>query len=71
MDHAGRNSNPYVCKHCIETGHRSPDISDFKTIGSNFRKNVFKHKIAEALLIKQLRRTLNEPEKPIELKHFN
>ena len=60
VDHAGRNSNSYVYKHCIETGHRSSDINDLKIIGSNFRKNVFKRKIAEALLIKQLNPTLNK-----------
>ena len=47
IDNVGRDSKSYVCKHCIETGHRSPDINDFKIIGSNFLKNVFKHKIAE------------------------
>ena len=46
IDHAGRDSNSYVYKHCIETGHRSPDINDLKIIGSNFCKNVFKRKIA-------------------------
>ena len=71
IDHAGRDSNSYVYKHCIETGHRSPDISDFKIIGINFCKNVFKRKIAEALLIKQLKPTLNKQEKSIELKLFN
>ena len=65
IDHAGRDSNSYVYKHCIENGHRSPDINDFKIIGSNFRKNVFKCKIAEALLIKQLKPTLNKQEKSI------
>ena len=71
IDHAGRDSNSYVYKHCMETGHRSPDISDFKIIGSNFRKNVFERKIVEALLIKQLKPTLNKQEKSIELKPFN
>ena len=71
IDHAGRDSNSYVYKNCIETGHRSPDVSDCKIIGSNFRKNVFKRKIAEALLIKQLKPTLNKQEKSIELKLFN
>ena len=70
IDHAGRDSNSYVYKHCIETGHRSPDINDFKIIGSNFCKNVFKRKIAE-LLIKQLNPTLDKHEKLIERKHFN
>ena len=58
-------------KHCIETGHRSPNINDFKITSSNFRKNVFKRKIAEALLIKQLKPTLSKQEKLIELKRFN
>ena len=71
IDHAGRDSNSYVYKHCIETGHRSPDINDFKIIGSNVCKNVLKRKIAEALLIKQLKPTLNKQEKSIELKRFN
>ena len=60
IDRAVRDSNSYVYKHCIETGHRSSDINDLKIIGSNFRKNVFKRKIAEALLIKQLKPTLNK-----------
>ena len=52
IDHAGRDSNSCVYKHCVETGYRSPNINHFKIIGSNFRKNVFKRKIAKALLIK-------------------
>ena len=60
IDHARRDSKLYIYKHCIETGDGSPDIHDFKIIGSNFRKNVFKPKIAEALLIKHLRPTLNK-----------
>ena len=66
-----RDSNSYVYKNCIETGHRSPDINDSKIIGSKFRKNVFKRKIAEMLLIKQLKPTLNKQEKSIELNLFN
>ena len=71
IDHAGRDSKSNIYKHCIETGHRSPDINDFKIIGTNFRKNVSKRKIAEALLIKQLKPTLNKQEKLIKLKLFN
>ena len=55
IDHTARDSKSYVHKHCIGTGHISPDINDVIIIGSNFRKNVFKRKIAEALLIKQLK----------------
>ena len=71
IDHSEKDSKSYIYKHCIETGHRSPDINDFKTTGSNFYKNVFKRKIAEALLIKQLKPTLNKQGKLIELKLFN
>ena len=71
IDHAGRDSNSYVYKHCIEIGHRSPNIIDFKIIGSNFRKNAFRCKISEASLIKQLKPTSNKQEKSIELKRFN
>ena len=71
IDHAGRDSKSYVYKHCIEADHRSPDINDFKVKGSNFHKNVFKRKIAEALVIKQLKPTLNKQEKSIEFKLFN
>ena len=39
IDHTGRDLKSYVYKHCIETGHRSPDINDFKIIGRNFCKN--------------------------------
>ena len=71
IDHAGGDSKSYIYKNCIETGHRSPDINDFKIIGSNFHKNVSKRKIAEALLIKQLKPTLKKQEKLIDLKLFN
>ena len=71
INHAGRDSKSYVYKHYIETGHRSPDINYFEIIGGNFRKNLFKRKIAEALLVKQWKPTLNKQEKAIELKLFN
>ena len=45
IDHSGKNSKCYIYKHCIETDHRSSNIDDFKIIGSNFHKNVFKRKI--------------------------
>ena len=38
IGHAGRDSKPYIYKHCIEAGHRSPDITGFKIKSSNFRK---------------------------------
>ena len=63
IEYAVRNSKFCVYKHRIETGHRSPDINDFKIVGSKFRKNVFKRKIAETLLIKQVKAKFNKQEK--------
>ena len=39
----GETPNFIVHKHCIEAGHRYPDISHFEIISSNFRKNAFKN----------------------------
>ena len=41
---------------------------DFKTIGSNFKNNRLKRKIAEALLIKQKCPSLNVCDQSVELK---
>ena len=70
IDHAGRDSKSHTYKHCIGTGHRSVDINGFKIIGINLHKNILKRKIPKALLIKQLKSTLNKQEKSIELKLF-
>ena len=70
IDHAERGSKSFIYKHCRETGHRSPDITGFRIIGSSFCKNKFKCKISEALLIKHLKPTINKQEKSIELKLF-
>ena len=67
----GETPNLTVHRYCMETGHRSPDINDFKIIGSSFYKNVFRRKIAEALLIKKLKPTLDKQEKWTELERFN
>ena len=70
-NHSGRYSKSYVYKHCIEARHRCPDMNNFKIIGSNLRKNLFKLKIGETLLIRQFQPTLNKQEKLTELKLFN
>ena len=45
--------------------------SDFKIIGSHFNNNRHKRKIAEALLIKEKRPSLNVQEQSIDLKLLN
>ena len=45
--------------------------NSFKIIGNGFKNNSFKQKVSEALLIKQIKPSLNVQEKSIELKLFN
>ena len=42
-----------MLKHCIEKNHTEVTMNDFKVIGHNYRNNVQKRKVEEALLIKQ------------------
>ena len=42
-----------------------------KKSGTGFKNNSFKRKISEALLIKQIKPSLNVQEKSLELKLFN
>ena len=71
IDHGGRDCKSHLLKHAVANNHRSVSYDDFKIIGSGFRNNTFKRKVAEALLIKELRPTLNVQEKSIELKLLN
>ena len=68
-DHAGRDTKSYLYKHSMETGHRSPNIDEYVFKGSGFR-SIFKRRIAEAILIKELKPSLNKQEQSIELKLF-
>ena len=61
----------YLCRHVVVNEHHNASYDDFKIIGSGFRNNMFKRKVAEALLIKELQSTLNIQEKSAELKLFN
>ena len=60
----------------IEFAHFQPChkhflINNFKIIGNGFNNNFFKRKVSEALLIKQIKPSLNVQEKSVELKLFN
>ena len=61
----------HTLKHSRETEHRHMISSDFSIISKNFNGNKRKRKIAELLLIKQLRPTLNFHNKSVPLKLFN
>ena len=70
-DHSGRNHSSHLVKHAGETGHLPVDTANFEVIGSGYRNNPRRRKIAEALLAKKLKLTLNIQEKSIPLKLFN
>ena len=58
-DDGGRDTKSHVLKHSSEKEHIEVTQEDFKIICSNFKNNRLKSKIAEALLIKQKRPSLN------------
>ena len=70
-DHNGRDHESHILKHSLETGQERVKSSDFSIIYKNFNGNNRKRKIAESLLIKQLRPTLNIHDKSVPLKLFN
>ena len=51
-DHGGSDTKSHVLKHSSEKEHVEGTLEDFKIIGSHFKNNRLKRKIAEALLIK-------------------
>ena len=69
--HTGKDINSHLYKHCIEAGHQALEISDYRIIGNRYGNNWNKQKIAEALLFKELKPTLNKQDKSIPLKLFN
>ena len=71
IDHGSRDQKSHLFRHGVVNEYRNASYDDFKIIGSGFRNNTFKRKVAEALLIKELRPTLNIQEKSFELKLFN
>ena len=62
---------PHLLKHWIESGHKPLEAVNYKIISTGYRKNTMKRKLSEALLIKELKPTLNIQEKSVPLKLFN
>ena len=71
LDHAGRDQSPYLFKQSIESEHPVLDMNNYKIIEKGYKNNVKKQKIAEALLIKEMKPTLNKQDNSVELKLFN
>ena len=60
LDHAGRDHNSHLFKHSIESGHPVLDMSNYRIVEKGYKNNVRKRKIAEALLIKEMKPILEE-----------
>ena len=70
-DHNGRDHSSHLVKHSVDTGHLPVDTANFEVIGSGYRNNARRRKIAEVLQVKKLKPTLNIQEKSVPLKLFN
>ena len=70
-DHNGRDYSSHLVKHAEETDHLPVDTANFELIRSGYCNNARSRRIAEALLIKKLKPTLNIQEKSVPLKLFN
>ena len=58
-------------KTSIGSGHTILDIYSYKTIGKRYKNNDTKHKNSEALLMKEMKATLNNQEYLVKLKRLN
>ena len=71
IDHKRRDQKQHIFKHSSKICCQHFHTNSFKIIGNGFKNNSFKRKVSEALLIKQIKPSLNVQEKSIELKLFN
>ena len=70
-DHDGRDTSSHIFKHCVAADRQFVSCNDLRTVGRNYCNNKRKRKIAEALLIKNLKPLLNVQEESVALKLFN
>ena len=70
-DHCGRDTKSYILKQSSEKEHVEVALEYFKIMGSHFKNNRLKRKIAEALLIKRERPSLNVQDQSVEPKLLN
>ena len=60
LDHAWSDPNSHLFNDSVESGHPVSDMNNYKIIEKGYKNNVRKRKIAEALLIKEMKPTLNK-----------
>ena len=71
QDHNGRDFKLNILKHALENNHQHVWEKDFKIIGNGFRGNSKKRKVAEALLIREIKPTLNIRDQSVPLQLFS
>ena len=69
-DHNGHDNSSHLIKHCTESGHNPVFHGNFRILDKGYN-NTFKRKVAEALLIKKHKPSLNVQEKSVKLELFN
>ena len=69
--HNGRDQKSHIFKHSSGKCYQYFHSNSFKIIGNGFKNNTFKRKVSEALLIKQIKPSLEIQEKSTEFKLFN
>ena len=69
-DHNGRDKSSHLAKHSIKSGHDRVCHGNFSILDKSYY-NTFKRKVAEALLIKKHKPSLNVPEKSVKLELLN
>ena len=70
-DRSGRDFNSHLLKHAFENDHQNVSEKYFKIIGNGFRGNNKKSKVAEALLIRKIKPTLNIQDQSVPLQLFS
>ena len=69
-DHNGRDFNSHLLKHALGNNQHVSE-KDFKISGNGFRGNNKKRKAAEALLIREIKPTLNIQDQSVPLQLFS
>ena len=70
-DHCGRDTKSYILKQSSEKEHAEVTLEYFKIMGSHFKNNRLKRKMAEALLIKPERPSSHVQDQSVEPKLLN
>ena len=70
-DHNGRYFKSDLLKHVLENNHEHVSEKDFKIIDNGFKGNSKKRKVAEALLIREIKPSLNIQHQSVPLQLFS